>query len=175
MFINLLVAFLVVSRVNVSIARYNEARNYLTVMYKESRELIQNTVVLSSCEVDAKAKEWRHKVSYRTCMLLRIAMGVIEYCEHHINVWNLAELDDLDRAEITRFLFVATDGSQNALKWAHGPRTEFEENMRVPIALAYLLRKEVRRHRSELGKALEAPQELKLLSAVDNFMVGYHG
>ena len=37
MFINLLVAFLVVSRVNVSIARYNEARNYLTVMNKIER------------------------------------------------------------------------------------------------------------------------------------------
>ena len=172
---NLLVAFLVVSRVNVSISRYNEARNYLTVMYKESREMIQNVVVLSSYEGDEKAKEWRHRVSYRTCMLLRVAMGVIDYCEHHINVWELEELEEMDRAEITRFLFLDTGGSQNALKWAHGPRTEFEENMRVPIALAYLLRKEVRRHRSELKKALETPQELKLMSSIDNFMVGYHG
>ena len=175
-FMNLLVAFLVVSRVSISIGRYTEAQSYLAVMYGEARALIQNAVVLSSREVDDKAKEWRHALAYRTCMLLRAAMGVIDYCEHRVNVWDLAEFGYTERAEISSFLFLDTpDGSQNAVKWAHGTRTEFEENMRVPTALAYLLRKEIRRHRSELGKALETPQELKLMSSIDNFMTGYHG
>ena len=146
------------------------------VMYRESRELVQNAVVLTSDRVDEHAKQWRHCVAARVCMLLRVAMGVIDYCEHHVNVWDLEEVNDDDRAEIFKFLYMDVhNGSPTASKWAHGERTEFEENMRVPICLAYLLRKELHYHRSQLAKPLEVPQELKLLASIDNFMIGYHG
>ena len=174
-FMNLMVAFLIVSRVNISIGRYNEARGYLSVMYRESRELIQNMVVLTGHNTDLRAKEWRNNVSYKTCLLLRVAMGVIDYTEHNVNVWELEELDDDERAEITKFLFYDTGSSRNALRWAHGVRTEYEENMRVPIRLAYLLRKEIRRQRSELGQCLTIGEESKMMSSIDAFMVGYYG
>ena len=103
-FMNLLVAFLVVSRVSVTIGRYNEAQSYLTVMYGEMRELIQNTVVLSSREGDDKAKEWRHRVAYRACMLLRVAMGVIDYSEHRVNVWDLSEVGHRPRRNFEVFV-----------------------------------------------------------------------
>lgn len=38
-FMTLLVAFLIVSRVNISVTRYNEARGNLEVMYREAREV----------------------------------------------------------------------------------------------------------------------------------------
>lgn len=174
-FMNLLVAFLVVSRVNISIGRYNEARGYLSVMYRESRELIQNVVALTSHNTDVRAKEWRNNVAYKSCILLRVAMGVVDYDDRNVNVWDLSELDNEERSEIQKFIFYDTGGPKNALRWSHGIRTEYEENMRVPIQLAYLLRKEVRRNRSELGQALETPQELKVLSSIDAFMVGYYG
>jgi hypothetical protein len=174
-FMNLMVAFLIVSRVNISIGRYNESRGYLSTMYRESRELIQNMVVLSGHNTDQRAKEWRNDVAYKVCILLRVAMGVIDYTENFVNVWELDELDDDERAEMTKYIFYDTGNGQNALRWAHGIRTEYEENMRVPIRLAYLLRKEIRNQRQMLGEPLATPQELKLMGSVDAFMNGYYG
>jgi hypothetical protein len=90
-------------------------------------------------------------------------------------VWELDELDDDERAEMTKYIFYDTGNGQNALRWAHGIRTEYEENMRVPIRLAYLLRKEIRNQRQMLGEPLATPQELKLMGSVDAFMNGYYG
>jgi predicted membrane chloride channel (bestrophin family) len=47
-FLTLVVAFLLVSRVNIGLSRYNEARGHLGTMYQHSRELIQNTCVFWS-------------------------------------------------------------------------------------------------------------------------------
>lgn len=41
-FMTLVVSFLLVSRVNIGLGRYNQARDCLGVMYREERELIQN-------------------------------------------------------------------------------------------------------------------------------------
>lgn len=174
-FMNLMVAFLIVSRVNISIGRYNQARGYLSVMYREARELIQNTAVLSGHNTDVRAKQWRNDVAYQTCILLRVAMGVIDYEEEYVNVWELEELDQDEREDIQKFLFLETSSNQNALRWGHAVRTEYEENMRVPIRLAYLLRKLIKTQRTELGDPLVIGFELKLMGSVDSFMGGYYG
>mmetsp|Transcript_38761 Transcript_38761/g.44273 ORF Transcript_38761/g.44273 Transcript_38761/m.44273 type:complete len:371 (-) Transcript_38761:87-1199(-) len=174
-FMGFLVAFLVVSRVNLAIGRYNEARGYLGVMYRESRELIQNMVAITSYCNDERSKEWRNEVTYQICILLRVAMGVIDYPEHFVNVWELDELDERERAEIRKYVYFDTGSGPNALRWSHGKRTEYEENMRVPVRLAYLLRKQIRRGRKMLSEPVSGPQEMKFIGSVDSFMSGYFG
>jgi len=177
-FMNLTLAFLIVNRVTISMSRYSEARDYLGTMYRECRELTQNLVCLTGSNTDQRAKEWRSEVTYRLMMLLRISMGVVDYLEHYVNVWELEDISDAEREEIMRFVYYETTADrrdQNAVRWAHARRTEFEENLRVPIRMAYLLRREIRRHTTELGQPLIAPQELKLFESVDSFMDGYYG
>eukprot|EP00543_Licmophora_paradoxa_P009061 CAMPEP_0202445930 /NCGR_PEP_ID=MMETSP1360-20130828/4631_1 /ASSEMBLY_ACC=CAM_ASM_000848 /TAXON_ID=515479 /ORGANISM="Licmophora paradoxa, Strain CCMP2313" /LENGTH=243 /DNA_ID=CAMNT_0049062339 /DNA_START=58 /DNA_END=789 /DNA_ORIENTATION=- len=174
-FMNLMVAFLVVSRVTISMGRYNEARGYLGTMYRECRELIQNMAVLTNHNNDTNAKEWRNNVAYQMCILLRCSMGVIDYTEHYVNVWELDELDEDEKQEMTQYIYYKTGSGQNALRWGHGKRTEYEENMRVPVRLAYILRKEIRKQRKMLSKPLIVPQELKLYASVNSFMGGYYG
>jgi predicted membrane chloride channel (bestrophin family) len=78
-FLTLVVPFLLVSRVNIGLNRYNQARDCLGVMYRESRELIQSCCVFSNHTTDQVAKEWRNQVAYRTLLLLRLSMAVIDY------------------------------------------------------------------------------------------------
>ena len=93
-FMTLFVAFLIVSRVSMSLARYNEARNYLSIMYAESRELIHNAVVFTRHIQTTKAKEWRNDIAYKTCLLLRLAMAVIDYDSDHLPPWKIPELNN---------------------------------------------------------------------------------
>ena len=43
-FAGMIVSFLVVSRINTALARYNECRGYIGVMYRESRKFIMKWV-----------------------------------------------------------------------------------------------------------------------------------
>ena len=58
--VTLVVAFLLVSRVNIGLSRYNVARDHLGAMYRESRELIQGACVFSNHTTDQKAATWRN-------------------------------------------------------------------------------------------------------------------
>lgn len=176
-FINLLVAFLLVSRVNISVGRYNEARSNLEVMYREARELMQNTCIFSNHLKDTKAKDWRLDVAYRCMILLRTAMAVIDFEETGIPAWDIPEMSPEEAAAIKSTLFLKLDdGSPNALRWAHEIRSEQEENMRVPVRCAYELRKVIHSQRKRFGnQKLETSQENKLLGSVDSFMGGYYG
>lgn len=55
-------------------------------------------------------------------------------------------------------------------------RNEEEENMRVPVRMAYELRKALHSQRKLFGdKRIETSQENKLLGSVDGYMSGYYG
>lgn len=176
-FISLLVAFLIVSRVNISVARYNEARGNLEVMYREARELMQNACIFSNHLHDANAKEWRLEVAYRCMLLLRTAMAVIDYEDTQVPSWEIPELSEEESKSIKSSLFIQVDSdSPNALRWAHQVRSEQEESMRVPIRMAYELRKVIHSQRKRFGnQKFETSQENKLLGSVDSFMNGYYG
>jgi len=64
--------------------------------------------------------------------------------------------------------------SANNRRWAHGERTVWEEAMRVPIRIAYLLRKSVHAQNKQLKEPMVAGQENKMLASVDSFMSGYY-
>lgn len=167
-----MVAFLVVSRANVSIGRYNGARNQLSTMYRSARELIQNMVVLSNDRTTKEAKEWRFQVAYKTLMLLRTVTAVIMYQDSKVPCWELEEFDDESAARLKERLYV---GDATTIKWAHDVRSESRENMRVPVQLTYQLRTIIHDQRQMLKPPLETGQENKLLASVDSFSGGYYG
>ena len=169
-FITLVVAFLLVSRVNMGLARYNSARDSLGCMYRNTREVIQNMCVFSSHDHNAAAVEWRHEVAYRCLILLRTAMSVIDFPEDHITPWDIPELNGMELEDVKNNIFL----SANNRRWAHGERTVWEEAMRVPIRIAYLLRKSVHAQNKMLKEPIVAGQENKMLASVDSFMSGYY-
>lgn len=77
-FMAIMVSFLVVTRANITYARFMEARNYLSECYRCCRELVQHTCILTLYEDSLEAQEWRRQVAYRTILLLRITMAAIE-------------------------------------------------------------------------------------------------
>ncbi len=60
-------------------------------------------------------------------------------------------------------------------RWAHRRRTDFEENLRGGIRMAYLLRKTIHSQTKRLEHPFVITVENKLLSFVDAFMTGYYG
>lgn len=170
------VAFLIVSRVNISLGRYNEARANLGAMYREARELIQNVAVFTKEDQSQGAQEWRHELAYRLCILLRLSMAVIDYPTTAIPSWKIPELQGEPKEEILKTLNSSDNrSSQTPMRWAHTDRGEGEENMRVPIRMAYLLRTTIYSSRHRLATPLGAWQYGKLFGSVDGFLGGYYG
>lgn len=64
--------------------------------------------------------------------------------------------------------------SATARRWAHGLRSEWEETMRSPIHLVYLLRKSIHSQSKRLRTPMTAVQENKLVASSDSFMNGYY-
>jgi hypothetical protein len=172
-FITFIVSYLLLSRVNSGLARYNTARDYLSTMYRESRDLVQAACVFSAKNTDESAQEWRHEMAYRSLLLLRTAMAVVDYPTDKIPAWTVPELNGFERDDVRRNLFLEEDSP--ARRWAHKPRDEWEETMRVPVRLEYLLQTTLHSQRRRLKVPIQIPQEARLLVNVSNFMVGYYG
>lgn len=120
---------------------------------------------------DIAAEEWRNEVAYRTLALLRCSVAVILYPTSKTPAWEVPELNGFERDDIQRNTFL----NPATLRYAHETRSEYEENLRVPIRLAYLLRKSIHSQEVRLGKSLHVNRELKLLGTVDAFMTGFYG
>mmetsp|Transcript_24580 Transcript_24580/g.36076 ORF Transcript_24580/g.36076 Transcript_24580/m.36076 type:complete len:373 (+) Transcript_24580:72-1190(+) len=174
-FMGMFVAFLVVSRVTISLGRYNEARQHLSVMYREGRELVNYVAIFTSDMDDEGSKQWRHDMAYRACLLLRTAMAVIDFGEQDaVRAWEVPELGEFEKEYVMKSLYL-NNGTSNAHRWAHQHRGESEENMRVPIRLAYLLRNTIVESKGRLPAELAPWQYTKLLNSVDTFMNGFYG
>jgi len=181
-FVGTIVAFLLVSRVNSSLARYNAGRDCLVVMFRESREFIQNLCVFSMDNTDQASKEWRHEVSYRCLILLRTCMAVIDYQSDKIAAWVIPELNGVEKDYIINNLFALDPpDSQEMLntsvrRWAHDHHGEWEDSLRVPLRLAYLLKKSIHSQSERLTQdPIPWAYENKLLGCVDSFMAGFYG
>jgi predicted membrane chloride channel (bestrophin family) len=170
-FIALVVAFLLVSRVNLALGRYQQARDSLGLMYRETRELIQSACVWSAHCTDDSAREWRSELAYRVMILLRTANAVIDYPVTNVAAWDVPELNGLELEDVKRSSFL----NPEMRRWAHADRSEWEESVRVPIRLAYLLRKTICRHKSRLKEPLNVQQDMRMMVSVDGFLNGYYG
>jgi Bestrophin, RFP-TM, chloride channel len=142
-------------------------------MYRETRQLAHQTCVFSEHDTSLQAKEWRFELLYRLLLLLRTSMAVIDYPTTGIPAWDLPELSGMEKDDIVN---KATFMTLEMQRWAHHdkPRSEWEESMRVPIRLAFLLRKTIHSQETSLNPKIPTPIENKLHASVDGFMAGYY-
>ena len=120
------------------------------------------------------AEEWRHEVAYRTLLLLRTTMVVIEYPIHHTLPWTIPEVNGMEANHIRKNLLATTNTTT-----ANGIRNSnynaiWEDVLRVPIQIEYLLRKSIHSNMIRLTEPIPIQLELKIFMSVDNFMNGYY-
>jgi predicted membrane chloride channel (bestrophin family) len=168
-FINLIMAFLMVSRVSLALERYKVARKDLGVMYTETKELVQQACLYTNDKnKDNSAKEWRNNVAYHALTLLRVVQAVLDYPSKKIPAWNVLG-HDLKR-EIKEKLFVLSP------RWKHDVvRGDYQENLRVPHMLVNKVRQSIQRQRQMLQTPLEPLQERALHTAMDRFVHAWTG
>ena len=131
--------------------------------------MIQNTLAFSrrNKNTSEAAKTWRSEIAYRSLLLLRTSVAVIEYRSEKIAAWDVPEMTgvELDYCKPT-----------NAWRrHSQMPFTEYTDSMRVPLRMAYLLRESILSQEGRLSKPLAMAQENKLLGSVDSFLGGYYG
>jgi predicted membrane chloride channel (bestrophin family) len=184
-FMAIMVSFLVVTRANITYARYMESRQYLSDCYRNCRELVQHVCILTLFEDSPSAQEWRRKVAYQTILLLRVTMAAIEFRSLSINTWDVTD-ENLElltpttpahRRLVSVMPSALTPQNQRISKWAHGERTMADENFRAPIVLAYNLRQAilVQRNGEYLEKRMHVNEELKILGFVSDYVTAFHG
>ena len=165
----LFVSFLIVSRVSISLGRYNEARGYLGKLYRESRELIQNVCIFTKSNQSLLAKQTRHDIAYNMSVLLRMTMAVIDYPSESIPCWTLKELNGTTREYVMKNIELARKNTPNIVN--------AEMNMRVPIHMSLYIRDMV----YNINNSLQTPDTIgpwqfgKLFGSIDNFMGAYYG
>lgn len=135
-------------------------------------ELITNVAVLSGPGNDNQGcKEWRLEVAYRMLLLLRTSMAVIDYPTDFIAAWDVPELQGEELQDIQHNMYL----NPSNRFMVHEDRSPFEESMRVPIRISYLLKKSLHKHAKVLNVPVHFLEYLKLLNSVDDFMTGYYG
>jgi len=183
-FMTMLVTFLLTGRLKNVYNRFMTARTHLGDLYRSCRELVQHVVFLTAHDKSEGAMEWRHNVSYRTILLLRVTMGTIEFKNTNSKPWDVPELNDEEKRDIESVLLhceknADTSVSNSALSHlSHGYRQLIDEAYRAPIVLAYNLRREIVKWRQ--GGMMKKPfrhvnEELEILDFVTQFSNAYHG
>jgi hypothetical protein len=190
--LSVIAAFLIVTKVTLSLGRFQEIRAFLCTIYREPRELVQHMAVFTKEQTDPSAVEWRIEVAYRTCVMLRTVMAVVDYDSLMVPAWDLPELTSMLKQDIRESLYVttaqATEASRptitttrkkswaNSMRWGHQEHTLREENSRVPMRVAYLLRNSIIRQRKLVGTPADNYMvESTLFGSVSSFMNAYHG
>lgn len=188
-FMGIIVSFLLVQTANIEYGRFMEARKHLSSCYKSCQELVQFAVILTMNDSSPGAKQWRQNVAYRTILLLRVTMAVLEYQSSGEAPWDVSEMTTEDKIDMEEALMVSNRGSEDSAcadstrlrvqKWAHGKRSMSDEAFRAPIVLAYNLRKEIMSQRS--GDVLQMKwrhpcnEEIRISDFVVQFMKAFHG
>lgn len=168
-FAGMVVAFLLVSRINTTIKNYGAGRASVGTMYRETRELVYNSMVLSKRgkNNDKASKEWRVELAYRAILLLRTAVAAVEYDADKIPSWDVYELSgaELDYCQ----------PSPAWKKYKLTPNNERSDTMKVPHRMAYLLRQTIANQSTRLEDPMHFSKENKMLNSVDTFLTGYYG
>lgn len=166
---SIIVSFLVVSRISTAMSRYTDCRGYVAVMYRESRELIQNMLVLSrrNKNTNVESKEWRMEVAYRMMVLLRTSVAVVEFRSEGVAAWEVPELSG-EELEYCR-------PSTSWRRHAQIDNSRYTDSMRVPLLMAFLVRESIVSQQQRLPHPIDILSEAKLLESVDSFLNGYYG
>jgi hypothetical protein len=170
-----MIGFLLVTRVSLAYQRYLDLRDCLENMTRQTREMIQNIILLTRTMQTDSDKAWRNETTTRMLLLLRSVMAVVDYGSERIPPWNIAELDEQEAEEIKKDIYQNSGETSNQeRRWSRPKRTEWEEVMRVPPILAYKLRLRLGEGESQLSGKPDAYRFFNNYGAVDSFMESYY-
>lgn len=204
-FAGMIVSFLVVSRINTALARYNECRNFVSSMYRESSKFWTNLSLLDEfiwptnwCFVS-----WFTATSTTTATtkgeLIQNAF-VFTIRDQNVNTVSKEWRNELAyrcMVMLRTSVSVIQYKSEHVAAWeapelsgyeldyctptsawrrhAQTPANRESDSMRIPTRLAFLLRQTICSQKKLLPHPLETSHELKLLGSVDSFMNGFYG
>ena len=114
-----------------------------------------------------EGKQWRIEVAYRTLLLLRTAVAVVQYQSEKVPAWDVPELSGEE--------YEFCQPSDAIRRHAQTEATVFNDSMRVPLRLAYLLRHTICAQNKRLPVEVGIQKEMKLLGSIDTFLSGYYG
>jgi len=172
-FMGLLVSFLIVSRCTVSYKRFMRIRNYLSEVYRCSREIVQHACVYTYDGVHAstEATIWRSDVAYRTIILLRLTMDTLRWSSEDRDHWERPYQPRKSSSHSSHRAMISAELAQ----LAHGSRTEADENFRAPLLFSFLLREVVMKHPVALGYKMPVNEYRDLMGFITSFNQAFHG
>eukprot|EP00548_Thalassiothrix_antarctica_P000828 CAMPEP_0194147076 /NCGR_PEP_ID=MMETSP0152-20130528/22509_1 /TAXON_ID=1049557 /ORGANISM="Thalassiothrix antarctica, Strain L6-D1" /LENGTH=375 /DNA_ID=CAMNT_0038847765 /DNA_START=70 /DNA_END=1197 /DNA_ORIENTATION=- len=169
--LTMIVSFLLVSRIGVSYGRYCQVRNSLEKVITSSQQLIHLMSVFTSDNITQNGKEFRHDMAFLTMTQVRCIMCVMDYQNDKVASWDLPEIDPQIAVKLREQLFLNDKTKAFA---HHSWISKCEENMRVPIRLALLLRKQIMSQSKKLEQPLIGAEENRMLGTVDAIMNAYY-
>jgi predicted membrane chloride channel (bestrophin family) len=204
-FMGLIVGFLVVSRCSKTFDVYFEFREYLDALFASTRETVQMACILTGDGYDNNKNNnndsgdnasseavWRHEVAYYSIVLLRVTSAMLTRANSDgMNAWEVPELNSEERSFLLQNLenpllygSATSSASSQSMsstihaerQWTHGYHTDSDQNLRVPIRMAYKLRSVIMSHKNLVFEStLDSYREKQILDCVTNFMTGYYG
>ena len=100
-------------------------------------------------------------------------MAVIDYPTTHEPSWKIPELNGLEAEYVQRNMLLDVPDGSSVRRWAHQRHGVWEESMRVPVRLEYLLLTSLHSQSHRLKEPIVISQESRLLNYVSLFMAGY--
>lgn len=173
-FMSTMIGFLLVTRVSMAYQRYLDLRGCLESMTRQTREMVQNMVLLTGPFQTTSDKEWRRETAAKTLVLLRAVMAVVDYGSERVPAWDVGGLTPTQRKDLLADLFQQSGPHCREKRWSRPPRTEMEESMRVPTILAQQLRACLGAGETRLSGKPDAYRFFNLYGAVDGFMESYY-
>ena len=196
-FINILVSFLTVARVQITYSRFTEARVYLGACFKSCRELMQYVAVLTMQSNSVEAKDWRESVAEHIIATLRVTVAAIEVslflCLFKYIIEVYLTFFYFNSCLDTKFSSHPENDPYDSVpshcvddmdiveefisRQKHYRRTPLDEALRAPLVFASSLRKLLLKPRESfcLNDRLSPPEELKLLNFVTLYCTSFHG
>jgi len=166
-----IVSFLCITRLSTALDGYNQCREYISIMFRETRELTLKAIVYSGSgkqnnnddddddddekqddqddQDDEALNLWRIEFIYRSLLLLRTTVINIEFPYRKYPAYKLIELGDPLTSYEYKFV---QPPSRNFLKEYSIPQSVALDSFRVPLKMEQLLRETISNQKYVLNR-----------------------
>jgi len=111
------------------------------------------------------------KIAYYTCLLLRLAISVLNYGDKNIVPWEVPELQGKIKEKLLQRNHILGKSSQ----FGHAERTVKEEVFRTPITMGFFLRRSFATQEKQLRTPVDSLAMANFNGKLDGFLKGYYG
>lgn len=165
-----IVSFFVVTRCTMALGSYNTSLANLSSMMYNSREIVAAVSIATEGDQSHLAKAWRNEIAYYTCLLLRLAIVVLNYGDHEVAPWEIPELQGKIKEKLLKRNHILGKSSQ----FGHAQRTVKEEVFRTPITMGFFLRRSFAAQKKQLTNPVDSLGMANFNSKLDGFLQGYY-